>query len=179
MWKWIFHCSDPTLKTFSNISKRLSQRVVHIDLPNSSITTLPHFSSKLWPQFHTVDVRNNVFLSCSSVLRMQKAIPNIQLYSECMGNSSLTTEVCNTTRPWLHLDLLYKMYLWQTKEGPIFIILDYILCIFVMKKLFEDRTLLFSHDDMYVISSKWWNAHSWKVTRCAPNFACPMRNTDF
>ena len=84
-------CSGPILHLIScaNITVfplfpgYIKPGVVHLDLYKTRVVELPPFSEEDWPNLKVVDVRENDFLDCSSLQKLESLRPEIRLYTRC------------------------------------------------------------------------------------------------
>lgn len=86
----VFHliaCHNITsFPTFNNYQKA---GVLRIDLFDTQVTILPHFSSETWPRLRCLDVRTNANISCQVIAELQR--PGLTILSECSNISTIPT----------------------------------------------------------------------------------------
>ena len=60
-----------------------SSWISHIDLLNTSITQIPSLNVDQWGNLLTVDIRDNLLLSCTDVITFQNERPDLLILTDC------------------------------------------------------------------------------------------------
>lgn len=64
-------CMGLEIEQFPDVTESVRLQTSHIDILNTSLTTLPTLSREAWPNLWTMEVRDNRWLACEKVLSFQ------------------------------------------------------------------------------------------------------------
>ena len=77
-------CSGQNVTHFPTLNE--SRWVSHIDVLNTNITHVSSFNIDQWVNLHTLDIRDNLLLSCINVSAFQKERPDLIIITDCDDN---------------------------------------------------------------------------------------------
>ena len=81
-WLKALICDGPGVGHFPEVDGQ-KEWISHIDLWNTSISTLPSFNQSSWPKLFSLDIRENSLLDCRSVTHLRSRRLDLLITSDC------------------------------------------------------------------------------------------------
>lgn len=66
---YVLHCENITF--FPDVVSSIRQRIVFVDIQETSLSKLPSFDNNRWPRLEFITLRSNPFLSCNEIKKIK------------------------------------------------------------------------------------------------------------
>ena len=92
VWMGTLTCFGTNVTEFVAFHESSRESVGHMDILNTSLTSMPNLTLNEWPNLYSVNIRYNAFINCSEILDFQHSFPQLLILTDCDDHFTETIE---------------------------------------------------------------------------------------